>query len=236
MTGRTSPRSDATHRPFGEIGLSCPEGCCRPAGRPPPAGSAPFPVLARARRARPQVLSDPAAIAADLSPPSGATPRIRRRLERAETRFVVQVADQGGIGPWRRDVDRHFEAAGDRVTTSRVSQAATAGLVVALVDRAVRDRCWERVEGGDDERWLALWRHLARHAVAPYRVEPLFLFGWTAWRRGEGISARVAVDCALQEDPAHQATGMLADILRAGVDPRTLPPLGAAATDARPRS
>lgn len=200
-----------------------PPGCCGPAAGPLRVEDPRFPVLAIARRAGLRVLADPAAVAADLAPPSGAASRLRRHLERAETRFVAQVADQGGIGPWRQGVDARFETAGDRLATSRVSRAETAALVVALADRAVRDRCWERVESGADERWLSLWRHLARHAVAPYRVEPLFLFGWTAWRRGDGISARVAVECALQEDPEHRATGMLAELLRAGIDPRTLP-------------
>ena len=203
-----------------------PGGCCGPGGRP--VGDPRSPALAGARRAGLRVLADPAAVAADLAPPSGAAPRLRRHLERAEARFVTQVAEQGGIGPWRQAVEGRFETAGERIVTPRVSRAETAGLVVALVDRAVRDRCWERVEGGADERWLALWRHLARHAVTPYRVEPLFLFGWTAWRRGEGISARVAVQCALEEDPEHRASGMLAELLRAGADPRTLPLLGAA--------
>ena len=141
---------------------------------------------------------------------------------------MADVVAGGGIGAWRRGMEGRVDAARDRIATSRVSRAETAALVVALVDRAVRDSCWARVEDDEaDERWLVLWRHLARHAVAPYRVDPLFLFGWTAWRRGEDIAAKVAVDSALDEEPAHRASGMLAELIRAGVDPRLVPPLGA---------
>jgi hypothetical protein len=214
-----------------------PAGCSGPAAGPLRVEDPRSPVPAIARRAGLRALTDPAAVAADLAPPSGAAPRLRRHLERAETRFVAQVADQGGIGPWREDVDARFETASDRLARSRVSRAETAALVVALADRAVRDRCWEWVESGAHEPWLSLWRHLARHAIAPYRVEPLFLFAWTAWRRGDGISARVAVGCALQEDPEHRASGMLAELLRSGIDPRTLPLLtGAGPTEARLQS
>lgn len=172
-------------------------------------------------------LSVAVAVAADLAPPTGATARIRDALERAEGCFVARVVADGGIGSWRRQVLSRFRVARDLVTSSRVSRAETAALVVALLDHVVRDRCWEQVETGADARWLALWRHLARNAVTPYRVEPLFLFGWTAWRCGDGASARMAIGCALEDDQRHRASGMLDQMLCAGMDSRLLPSLAA---------
>jgi PAS domain-containing protein len=98
---------------------------------------------------------------------------------------------------------------------------------VALLDRPVRDRCWVQVDADPDHGWLVLWRHLARRALPPYRTEPLFLLAWTAWRRGDPATARVALGCARGEDPAHRASLLLGWLLSTGTDPRLLPSLAA---------
>jgi len=202
--------------------VCCQPGCCGPAGTALPPHDAPSPVRAAALDAGLRVLPDRGAVRAEHAP-VGTIGRLRRELDRAEQRVVAAVASDGGIGPWRRQVDRRFLVARDALAASRLSRAQTAALVVSLVDPAVRDRCWERVEAGPDQEWLALWRHLARRALPPYRAEPLFLLGWTAWRRGDGITAGVAVEGVLAEDPCHRAGGMLLELLRAGTDPRSLP-------------
>jgi hypothetical protein len=151
--------------------------------------------------------------------------RLRADLNRAEQRFVADVVRMGGIGPWRRHLDSRFATARGTVVTGRLSRAETAGLVVALVDLPTRDRCWRRVEDDGPEDWLPLWRHLVRHALPPFRVEPLFLLAWSTWRLGHGSSAGAAVDVLLTEDPGHRAGGMLALLVRAGVPPSAVIPL-----------
>lgn len=156
----------------------------------------------------------------------GSRVRVRRALERAETLFVAQVAQDGGIAPWRRSTEARFLAARRSLTrTGRLSRGDTAALVVALVDGAMRDRCWMQVESGRDPAWIAFWLYLARRALPPYRGELLFLLAWSAWRSEDlGLACR-AVDAALGEDPGHVAATMLVTLLRTGVDPSALPVL-----------
>ena len=164
---------------------------------------------------------------ADLGPGAAGVDRRRLVLERAERDFVAQVVADGGIEPWRRRVEGRFRSARDALARSGVSRAESAALVVALVDHAVRDRCWQQVDADPDRGWLVLWRHLARRALPPYRTEPLFLLAWTAWRRGDLATARVALGCARDQDPAHRASLLLGRLLSTGTDPRLLPSLAA---------
>lgn len=167
-----------------------------------------------------------ASVAADIpSPPSQAAGWIAQLLARAERDFVAQVVKDGGIGPWRRGVGSRLHSARDAAVEQRLSRSETAALVVALLDIPVRDRCWLLVEADRDERWSVLWRHLARNAVSPFRAEPLFLLGWSAWRRGDAASTRAMTAAVLTEDPTHGAARMLLHMLQVGTDPTRLPSL-----------
>ncbi|MFL6127864.1 MAG: DUF4192 family protein [Mycobacteriales bacterium] len=185
--------------------------------------------------------------AADLCPGAGRVDRLRRALDRAERDFVADVVADGGIDCWRRRLEGRFRAARDALSGPGipagprapgtaagragpggpgVSWAESAALVVALADRAVRDRVWRQLDADPDRRWLLLWRHLARRALPPYRTEPLFLLAWTAWRLGDPATVRAALGCARVQDPGHRASVLLNRMLTAGTDPRLLPSLG----------
>ena len=155
-----------------------------------------------------------------------ATSRTRRALDEAELQFVARVVADGGIGPWRTAADQRFRTA---LTTfarhGRLSRRVAAGLVVALADQPTRDRCWRVVESRNDAEWPAFWRQLSRRALPPYRAEPLFLLGWSAWRRGDVRLARNAADEVLRQDPGHRAAAMLLALLWLGVRPGSLPSL-----------
>lgn len=143
-------------------------------------------------------------------------------LERAELQFVARVVRDGGIGPWRQLAAARFRTAREAVTRSRLSRSETASLIVALADHEVRDGCWVRFEQDRHPGWVSLWRHLAAHALPPYRAEPLFLLAWSAWRSGDPILARTAVDAVRAEDPGHRAAAMLDRMLAAGLDAEDL--------------
>jgi len=170
-------------------------------------------------------LPDRSALETDLVPPAPAADRLRRELDRAEQRFVARVAGAGGIAAWRADMAGAFAAARPAPPASR---ARSAGLVVALLDGVVRDRCWLAVEQGDPvdlPGWTDLWRHLARHALRPYRAEPLFLLAWTLWRSGDRVTAGLVTAMVGREDPTHRAGGMLAEVVRLRLDPARVSPL-----------
>ena len=173
-----------------------------------------------------QALSAGSVCGPALDVPAGRRPRLARALEQAETLFVARVAQDGGITPWRRLTEARFLGARRTLAGSgRLSGGDAAALVVALADGVMRDRCWARMESDHDPAWTALWLHLTRRALPPYRAEPMFLLAWSAWRSADADLARWAVDAALAEEPGHVAASMLTTLLGTGVDPSELPAL-----------
>jgi Domain of unknown function (DUF4192) len=173
------------------------------------------------------LLPDRAALAAELAPPAPTVGRLRRELDRAEQRFVGRVAAAGGIVAWRAEVSTDLAAARAGSPSGR-SRSRSARLVVALLDGVVRDRGWLAVERGGPAGlpgWADLWRHLARHALPPYRAEPLYLLAWTVWRSGDRVTAGLVNAMVAGEDPAHRAAALLDQVLRLRLDPRRVPPL-----------
>jgi hypothetical protein len=163
-----------------------------------------------------------------LSVPIGGRPRIRQALEMAEVLFVARVVDDGGIDRWRVMTEARFLSARQTFARRRrLSRSDSAGLVVALVDPSMRDRCWMLVESRPDPAWTEFWLHLVHRALPPYRAEPLFLLAWSAWRQRERGLAAQAAAAVLTEDPRHTAATMLRTALRAGLDPSRLPSLAA---------
>jgi hypothetical protein len=94
----------------------------------------------------------------------------------------------------------------------------------ALSRTAIRDAVWLAVDGGR----LAdgnLWLDLARRLPAPYDASALFLYGWQAWRDGNGALASVAAERAVVSDASYSAAHLLLGALARGVDPRRVPTL-----------
>jgi hypothetical protein len=149
-------------------------------------------------------------------------------VERAELQFVMRVVSDGGIRPWRALTELRFAAARRAFARQgRLSRGETATLLVALIDLPTRDRCWLQVESHPDPGWPAFWRYLSRRAPRPYRVEPLFLLAWSAWRLGELPVALAAAEATAAEDPHHRGAVMLRSLLVAGLEPDLVPSLAA---------
>lgn len=171
----------------------------------------------------------------DLAVPNGRKARVQRQLERAEVLLVGQVVRDGGMSVWRRQAEERVRAARLSCARGRLAGTESVALVVALLDRSVRDQCWLLVEEDPDPEWVALYADLARHALPPFRAEPLFLLAWAAWRLGDVPLATRAVEAARAEEPEHNAAAMLAGILAIGLPPAELPSL-ADISDSRPGS
>jgi hypothetical protein len=74
-----------------------------------------------------------------------------------------------------------------------------------------------------------LWLALSRLLPAPWRAEALVLFGFSAYVRGDGPLAGVALEAALTVEPGHRLGQLLISALRSGMRPdeiRTLADTG----------
>ena len=104
------------------------------------------------------------------------------------------------------------------------SDADVARFGAALTRIPLRDSVWTAIDAGRlDGR--PLWRDLACRLPEPYDAAPLFLYGWTAWRAGDGASAGIAAQRAVDSDPGYSAADLLLAALSQGVDPRAMPRL-----------
>jgi uncharacterized protein DUF4192 len=127
----------------------------------------------------------------------------------------------------------------DRKVTQRLAQlrkllqaAATGNLVLsdsvvaevasALCDHRVRDTCLPWCSGPGAAATEQLWLALVRATPAPERAEPAALLAFTAYLRGDGAFAGVALETALRACPQHSLSGLLRAALEGGLPPELL--------------
>jgi hypothetical protein len=193
--------------------------CCPPEGTGLP--EAPTTFAAAATYEGKVVLPDRAAVAALLEPlPEADRNRLRPALGEQE-RAVVD-----GAGPQRdRETKRALFAAArasDAPAPWTIDDADVLRLGVALTDTPIRDAAWLAVDDGRlDGR--GLWRELARRLPSPYDAAPLFLYGWAAWRAGDGTLAGMAAERAVASDRDYTAADLLMAAVHYGISPRAVP-------------
>jgi hypothetical protein len=131
-----------------------------------------------------------------------------------------------------RAADRSIDQLGPLDDTHGKSAAKDSGpneielarLGACLCDLGVRDEVWLLIDEGALDADGLLYQLLRRLPI-PYVSPPLFLFGWSRWRRGEGTLAAMAAEQALASDPRYSAADLLLVTVRGGMDPRRTPPL-----------
>ncbi|WP_410642892.1 DUF4192 domain-containing protein [Amycolatopsis sp. lyj-346] len=79
-----------------------------------------------------------------------------------------------------------------------------------------------------------LWLTLVREIPPPHRAEPAALLGFTAYLRGDGAFAGMALDNALEAAPDHVLASLLKRVLDSGTPPEVIHGLAAAAAGPRP--
>ncbi|WP_305094806.1 DUF4192 domain-containing protein [Prescottella sp. R16] len=152
--------------------------------------------------------------------------RIADRIDDARERRVQATALN------RAAADRTtVERAGLDTVLARIAQLeagdepdgpATAELALALEITAVRDAVLALALGEQADAAEQLWIHLARVLPDPERAEPLALLGYSAYARGDGPLAGVALGAALAADPCHGLAALLDRALQAGIRPTSL--------------
>lgn len=125
-----------------------------------------------------------------------------------------------------------IEAAVDSEPTLADDDVTT--LVDALCDHRVRDVCLDFGALPGVAAAERLWTALARATPPPERAEPACLLAFSAYARGDGVLAGIAVDQALTANPGHALSTLLRDALSIGLPPHKIRIAGIrAATTAR---
>ena len=108
---------------------------------------------------------------------------------------------------------------GPPAATGRLTDREVARLLWGLRDRAVRDRALELALGPDAPAAEQLWTECTRRAPAPLDAAPATLLAVSAWLRGDGAMADVALTRALAGSPDYALARLLAQALEACVRP-----------------
>ena len=91
-----------------------------------------------------------------------------------------------------------------------------------LTDVLARDTLFALAVGDLAAEAESLWALLARALPEPSRVEALALLAFSAYARGDGPLAGVALQEAVRCDPAHRMAGMLDEALQSGMRPEQI--------------
>jgi hypothetical protein len=103
--------------------------------------------------------------------------------------------------------------------TTRMSDTDVIALTVALTDLWVRDMALVFATGPHAMAAERLWTELTKATPAPERAQPATLLAFSAYLRGDGALASVALDQAEEACPSHR----LASLVRSALD-HALPP------------
>ena len=204
----------------------CPHACCEPgAGTPVPGGASP---LAAAAVAGGAVLApDRDALAARIAPVEGAAAAaMAAQCLRTGRAHAARLRAGGAAGSadagWALVADAVAACRpGPATAGARLSDARVAEVLWALTVPDVRDRALGLALGEDAAAAEVLWTECTRRAPPPLDGPPATLLAVSAWLRGDGATANVALDRALAADPGARLPQLLADGLAA-----CLPPAG----------
>ncbi|MGY1792920.1 DUF4192 domain-containing protein [Geodermatophilus sp. SYSU D00525] len=203
----------------------CPYPCCEPgAGTPLPAGASPLAAAAVAGGA--VLAADRAALAARITPPAGdpgapamaAACLAEGREHAARLRALGRdaVAAEAGAAITAALAECR---PGPATAATRLADARVARVLWGLTIPDVRDRALGLALGDDAAAAEVLWTECTRRAPVPLDGPPATLLAVSAWLRGDGAMANVALDRALAADPDARLPRLLADGLA-----RCLPP------------
>ena len=133
------------------------------------------------------------------------------------------LTDAGGRVMSVMSAVSRVEAAARRMAAgSTLSDGELAAHGGVLTDVRVRDVLLGLMAGPDAAAAEALWTLLARVLPEPYRVEALVLLAASAYVRGDGPLAGVALQAALAADRGHRLAGLLDVALQGGVRPEAV--------------
>ncbi|RVW03957.1 DUF4192 domain-containing protein [Rhodococcus xishaensis] len=143
------------------------------------------------------------------------------REERARDAALARAATDG-VGAHRHSLERVLTQIAQLESGDEPPTQECAELALMLEIPSVRDSLLALSTGEQAEAAEQMWIHLGRTLPAPERAEPLALLGYSAYVRGDGPMAGVALCAALSADPTHRLAKLLDDALQTGVRPDAL--------------
>ncbi|GAB4079822.1 DUF4192 domain-containing protein [Modestobacter muralis] len=196
----------------------CSGSCCAPgAGTPLPGGTSDLAVAAVVHGT--VVEADRTALAARIAPTRSA----------GMAWACDEVGDELAAATAERGWDAVAEEGWDAVLTAvhgagtarapRLSDRQVARLAWGLRDADLRDRALTLALGESAPGAEAVWTELTRRAPAPLDAAPATLLAVSAWLRGDGALANVALDRALGSEPSYTLAGLLRTALDACLPP-----------------
>jgi hypothetical protein len=147
--------------------------------------------------------------------------------ESAELEYSLGVARDKGAGFRHRRLAGVLEQVDNHAKGEPLLSVELAELAVAVHDPEVRDALMGLADTelcDDAER---LWMRLTRELPEPYCAEPAVLLAYSAYLRGDGSLASIAVDAAMQADPENHMAGLLGAALDRCIRPSALRELAA---------
>ena len=199
---------------------TCSASCCPADGTPVPAAPAVLGLVQAEQVATGRVvLPSRDDLVRSLAPPSLlAAAAAEQRLERAAQAWLRSRAEHG-VAAARRSTLDHVQVLLDRVAAGQdVGPDDAALLTVGLADVHARDGVATLVLSREEEL-LSLLLQVARQVVPPDDAPVCTLLAWTAYARGEGALANVALDRALAGRPDYSLAHLLRSCLDGGVPP-----------------
>jgi Domain of unknown function (DUF4192) len=122
----------------------------------------------------------------------------------------------------RGEVEQAIALAGKVADGAEPSDEELVEMAYALTDIRVRDTLYALAVGENAAQAEVLWGVLSRALPEPWRVEPLVLLAFSAYARGDGPLAGVALEAALRCDGEHRMAGMLDTALQSGLRPEQI--------------
>lgn len=146
-------------------------------------------------------------------------PDVLARRSQSLDRFSTAAEPTGGPAALGI-VEAAIEAA---ITTApALTDQDVIHLSTALADHRVRDVCLDYDALPDVAAAERLWTALARASPVPERAEPACLLAFSAYARGDGVLAGIALETAQEADPGHRLAGLLRGALAIGLAPGKL--------------
>lgn len=202
----------------------CPDVCCDPGvGHPLPGGTSP--VAAAAVLDGTVVAADRGTFAAGLAPVGGAA---LLAMGRACAQVGAEQADDLRRLGWEELSERSWRRVRDAVdrhrpgSTTVLGDVEVARLGWAVTATEVRDRALGLAVGPAAAAAEAVWTELVRRLPVPLDAAPATLLAATAYARGQGALAGVALHRALASQPACALAQLLEQALRTGLPPSEL--------------